>query len=156
MVRFAKAFAACFSLTVAVAVAVPVPARAQNIGRPVYTPESAMAFLVKSLPGLKEVETWSGGSLEAKLSGAESKKRCELITEVRFGVIHYSDDTREVSRQTWQLDFGNVSGVALQGPRILYKLKNTDEIISYDAGTPELAAEIAYAFDALRRGCSSV
>jgi hypothetical protein len=153
MVRLAKAFSACISLTVAVA----VPARAQNIAsRPSYTPESAMAFLVKSLPGLKEVDTWNGGWLEAKLDGADSKKRCELITKAPFGLIHYGESTRELDRQTWELDFARVSGVGQQGSRMLYKLKKTDQVFSYDAGTPELALQIAYAFDALRQECSSV
>jgi len=115
-----------------------------------------MAFLVKSLPGLKEVDTWNGGWLEAKLDGADSKNRCELITKAPFGLIHNGDSTRELDRQTWELDFATVSGVGQQGSRILYKLKKTDEVFSYDAGTPELALRIAYAFDALRQGCSSV
>ena len=115
-----------------------------------------MVFLVKSLPGLKEGVAWNGGSLEAKLSGAESNKRCELITKSPFGEIRAGDSSRELDRQTWQLDFARVSGVAVQGRRTFYKLKNTDEIFSYDAGTPELALQIAYAFDALRQACSSV
>jgi hypothetical protein len=113
-----------------------------------------MAFLVKTLPNLKEVDTWDGGWFEAKLDGAGSEGPCTLTTKAPFGLNHLGDSTTEVNRQSWFLDFSTVTGVGQQGSRIIYKTKDSHIIGGYEAGTPELALQIAYAFDALRRACN--
>jgi len=151
MFRLASLLAICCALVL------PVPAAAQEGAEAKLAPEAAMAFLVKTLPGLRKVDTWDGGWLEARLYGAGSRGPCMLTEKAHFALIHRADDTREASEpQRWELDFSTVTAIAQQGSRIVFKVAKVDELLGYETGSPELARRMAHAFDTLRRACVGV
>lgn len=114
-----------------------------------------MAFLVQTLPGLKVVDTWDGGWLEAKLYAAGSDGKCVLTHKARFSLIHTDGGEHDYPKQDWFLDFSQVTGVGVKDSRAIYKMKKVDQVLGFDAGSHELAVRIAFALEALRQACKT-
>jgi hypothetical protein len=120
------------------------------------TSEAAMEFLIRVLPGLKMLDTWEGGWMEAKYDRARAIGRCKLEVGAPFAKIH--SDFGEVNeaplRQSWLLDFSKVTGVGQRGTRAIYKVAHDRMLVlGVVAMDATLAGRIARAMENLRLAC---
>lgn len=130
-------------------------AAAEDGPSPQPTPESAMLFLVQTLPGLKVLDTWNGGRLEAVYDRARAKNRCSItVGAPRAKIYTEFGGDRALRRQSWLIDFSKVTGVGQQGTRVIYKVYQSPKLnLGIVANSPAVASQMARSIDTLRRAC---
>lgn len=121
------------------------------------TPAAAMAYLVRTLPHVKTFDAWQGGWGEAPLDRVKFNEPCVLATGAPFETMY--DDSGEQHeaplRQSWVLDFSDISSVGQTGTRAGYKVSKTPNLIlGFVARDAETAHGIAIALETMRQACA--
>jgi hypothetical protein len=122
------------------------------------TPAAAMDYLARTLPNVETFDAWEGGWGEAPLDRAKfGDDPCQLTTGAPFVKLYYDNGEQHDAplRQSWKVDFSNISSVGQNGNRAGYKVANDPKLImGFIARDAETARRIAAALETMRLYCA--